>query len=411
MNILMLGWELPPHNSGGLGVACYHLSKALGIRGLAIDFMVPHEPTTQYEHFKVIGATKISAQEVLFGGAGAYGSFCETCESRSCEHSFPTDLRSLQKRYAKFVETYLQKNIPDVIHAHDWLTFEAAILAKKLTSKPLIAHVHATEFDRSGEFEGNPLVHDIEYNGLVFADHIIAVSQTTKDLIVRRYGIPADKISVVHNSLDPTEFEISLDPANSYRYLEEMKKRGFSVVASVGRLTVQKGLRYMLEAAKFTIDKNPKVLFVIAGSGEQRDELIELSAELGISANVLFTDFVRGKQLRDIYKIADVFVMSSVSEPFGLTALEAAQTGTAICLSKQSGVGEVLKDVFRFDYWDTQKLADQLISLTTHQSLLDTMQGNLREDVNRMSWDTTAEKILHIYRKYTQLAAVQEARV
>ena len=403
----MLGWELPPHNSGGLGVACYYLSKALGIKGLAIDFMVPHEPTTQYEHFKVIGTTNISAQDVLISGAGAYGSFCANCESRTCEHSFPTDLRSLQARYTKFVEQYLQKNVPDVIHAHDWLTFEAAILAKKLTSKPLIAHVHATEFDRSGEFDGNPLVHDIEYNGLIFADHIIAVSQATKDLIVHRYGIPADKISVVHNSLDPSEFEVSLDPANSYRYIEEMKRRGFSVVISVGRLTIQKGLRYLLEAAKYTIEANPKVLFVLAGSGEQRNELIELSAELGISANILFTDFVRGKQLRDIYRIGDVFVMSSISEPFGLTALEAAQSGTAICLSKQSGVGEVLKDVFRFDYWDTQKLANQLISLTTHPSLLGTMQHNLHEDVNRMSWDKTADKILHIYQKYTQPVSLE----
>lgn len=407
MNILMLGWELPPHNSGGLGVACYHLTRALGIKGLSIDFMVPHTPTTTYEHFKVIGTSEATPEDVIRGGAGAYGSYCSTCETRMCEHSFPTDLRSLQKRYTQYVEHYLKKRVPDVIHAHDWLTFEAAILAKKLTSKPLIAHVHATEFDRSGEYQGNPLVHDIEYNGLVFADHIIAVSQATKDLIVQRYNIPADKVSVVHNSLDSAEFEISTNTENTYRYLLEMKKRGFSVVVSVGRLTVQKGLHYFLEAAKSTIDNNPKVLFLIAGSGELRDELIEQAASLGISGNILFTGFVRGRELRDTYRVADVFVMSSISEPFGLTALEAAQYGAAVCLTKQSGVSEVLHDVFRFDYWDTQRLADQLVSLTTHASLAKTMQENVQVEASRMSWEATADKVMRIYQKYEQAVAIE----
>lgn len=408
MNILMLGWELPPHNSGGLGVACYYLTRALGIKGMSIDFLLPHRPANTYEHFKVVGTSPLVADEVL-ASAGAYGSFCDACDSRSCEHSLPTDMRSLQRRYIQYVERYVRKKIPDVIHAHDWLTFEAAILAKQLTSKPLIAHVHATEFDRAGHHSGNPLVHDIEYNGLLFADHIIAVSQATKNLIVERYAIPADKISVVHNSLDPQEFEISPQSENTYRYLAEMKKRGFTVVVALGRLTVQKGLTYFLEAARHVVDHNPRVLFLLAGSGELRDELIEQSARLGIAGNILFSGFVRGKAQRDAYGIADVFVMSSVSEPFGITALEAAQQGTAICISKQSGVGEVLTHVLRFDYWDTQRLADQLINLTLHAPLSTALKENVHHEIQSMSWAETADKVLRIYSRYettAQLGAV-----
>jgi len=326
-----------------------------------------------------------------------------------CTHT-DTDIRTLQRRYMAYVEKLVRHKTPDIIHAHDWLTFEAAVLAKQITGKPLIAHVHATEFDRSGEHHGNPIVHDIEYNGLLMADHIIAVSQATKDLIVRRYQIPPDRISVVHNSMNPLDVSAAQNEDNSYIYLEQMKQRGYKVVVSISRLTVQKGLNYLLSAAAAVVERDPKVLFLLAGSGELRDELLEQSANLGIASNVLFSDFVRGKAWRDTYRIADIFVMSSVSEPFGLTALEAAQFGPVICLSKQSGVSEVLSHALKFDYWDTDRLANFILTATSEPALVDSLTTNSRREISHMSWDKAADKIMHLY-THTPRLKLQEMAV
>lgn len=396
MKILMLGWELPPHNSGGLGVACYQLSRALGSLGVDIDFVLPYDAPHNINFMNIIPAMPITAEKLATAG-GAYDSYCYHCESEACEHAAPKDLRAQQERYNKFVENYLLKQNPDVIHAHDWLTFEAGMRAKQRTGKPLVAHVHATEFDRSGEHQGNPLVHDIEYHALHMADRVVAVSQVTKDIIVREYTIPADKVDVVHNSIDPDDFaDVSF--AGSYVYLEEMKKRGYTVVVSLGRLTVQKGLRYLIQAASEVVRVNNKVLFLIAGDGELRNELIELAAELGVAHNIVFTGFVRGQRWRDAYAIGDMFVMPSVSEPFGLTALEAAGTGNAVLLSKQSGAGEVLKSVLKFDFWDTTKLANYILAIAEQPVLRQSLMHNVQGEFAKLSWLSVAQKCHDIYR-------------
>lgn len=395
MKILMLGWELPPHNSGGLGVACYQLSRALSERGAAIDFVLPYDAPHDIEFMKITPAMPVTPEKIANLG-GAYDSFCYHDEAEECDHTTPTDLRGQQERYTRFVEQYLLKQNPDIIHAHDWLTFEAGMRAKQITGKPLIAHVHATEFDRSGEHRGNPLVHDIEYNALHMADRVVAVSQVTKDIIVREYDIPADKVEVVHNSIDPADFA-PVTSTGSYLYLEEMKKRGYKVVVSLGRLTVQKGLRYLIQAAARVLSKNDKVLFVIAGDGELRNELIEQAAELGIAHNIIFTGFLRGQRWRDAYAIGDMFVMPSVSEPFGLTALEAAGTGNAVLLSKQSGAGEVLRSVLKFDFWDTDKLANQILAVAQHDVLRTALIQNAQSEFDRLSWFDVADKCHAMY--------------
>jgi glycosyltransferase involved in cell wall biosynthesis len=396
MKILMLGWELPPHNSGGLGVACYQLSRALAHQGVAIDFVLPYDAPHDIDFMKVTPAMPITAEKLANLG-GAYDSYCYHCESDRCQHTYPKDLRGQQKRYTDFVEKYIEESDADVIHAHDWLTFEAGMRAKQITKKPLIAHIHATEFDRSGEHRGNPLVHDIEYNALHMADRVVAVSQVTKDIVVREYGIPADKVHVVHNSIDPQELtDVSF--AGSYIYLEEMKKRGYKIVVSLGRLTVQKGLRYLIQAAERVISVNDKVLFLIAGDGELRDELIEQSAELGIAHNIIFTGFLRGQRWRDAYAIGDMFVMPSVSEPFGLTALEAAGTGNAVLLSKQSGAGEVLRSVLKFDFWDTEKLANYILAVAEQPVLRNTLMQNVQNEFSRLSWQDVADKCQDLYK-------------
>jgi glycosyltransferase involved in cell wall biosynthesis len=287
---------------------------------------------------------------------------------------------------------------PDVVHAHDWLTFEAGVLAKKNYGLPLVAHVHATEFDRSGMHGGNPVVHAVEYEGLCMADKIIAVSKATKKIIHDKYGIPWDKIDVAYNSLD--EDFVTSDysfKADQYKYIEAMKKQGYTIVSTVGRFTIQKGLSHMMKAAAKAISKEPKLLFVFAGDGEERPELMKLAADLHITNNVIFTGFIRGQRLRDIYQISDVFVMSSVSEPFGLTALEAAHHGNVLILTKQSGVAEVLRSVMEYDFWDEQKLADEIVAVSKSKALKTALQNGVSNEYLKISWDDVAKKCLQVY--------------
>ena len=321
----MLGWELPPHNSGGLGVACYHMSKALAMQGATIDFVVPYTADhSDIDFMTVHSATPLTPLERY--GLGTYDSskLIETSLSEADINDLG-DMRGVQKRYIKFVEGLATVSSFDAIHAHDWLTMEAGMRAKQLTGVPLIVHVHATEFDRSGTEAGNPLVHEIEYQGLMMADRIIAVSNITKSLIMQRYDIPENKIEVIYNAIDVLSYDNTYSyDERTYKYLEALKREGYTIVSTVTRFTVQKGLTHFVRAAARASQKYHKFAFLMAGDGEQRDELIALAAEHGIADKFFFTGFVRGKQWRDAYTVSDIFVMSSVSEPFGLTALEAA---------------------------------------------------------------------------------------
>ncbi|MEZ6330949.1 MAG: glycosyltransferase family 4 protein [Candidatus Saccharimonadales bacterium] len=403
MKVLMLGWELPPHNSGGLGVACYHMCKALSHKGVDIEFIVPYTAPHDDIHFmKVTPATPFNVKEIQKGGM-AYDSFSYIYNDKSIEH---ISIHEQTERYVKAVEGIATLGEFDIIHAHDWLTFRAALRAKEISGKPLITHVHATEFDRAGGKSGNPLVHEIEYMGLMLADKIIAVSQHTKNVITKEYDIPQDKIDVVHNSIDTAIYQ-DLDPHNAYRYLEKMKSHGYRVVANVGRLTVQKGLYNLLLAAKDVVSRSPKTIFLIVGSGEQYQELLQLSADLGIAKNVVFTDFQRGKNLRDAFAIADLFVMPSVSEPFGLTPLEAIGYGTPALVSKQSGVAEVITNCLKVDFWDVQEMANQIHAVVSHDSLRDELHTQGFAEFIKLSWDATAHKLVGAYTQHVQLVGTK----
>lgn len=393
----MLGWELPPHNSGGLGVACYHMSKALALQGAKIDFVVPYQashPATEF--MSILSATTLPP--LARHGHGAYDSASFDDIESSYES---TSMRGVQRQYTKFVEKLFEQTHTtyDAIHAHDWLTMEAGMRAKELSDAPLIVHVHATEFDRSGSEHGNPLVHEIEYQGLIMADRIIAVSHITKAMIVHRYNIPAEKIEVVHNAIDAASFDdgYSYD-MSTYRYLEALRKEGYTIVSTITRFTVQKGLTHFMKATARACEKYDRFAFLFAGDGEQRDELIQLAADLGISDKVFFTGFVRGKQWRDAYSVSDIFVMSSVSEPFGLTALEAAHHGSALIVTKQSGVSEVLHSILRYDFWDTDTLADQLVGVATSPALRESLSENVGKEYARLSWHDVATHCFRIYK-------------
>ncbi|MBR3233026.1 glycosyltransferase family 4 protein [Candidatus Saccharibacteria bacterium] len=403
MKILMLGWELPPHNSGGLGVACLNLSRALTNTGCDIDFVVPYE--AKHENITFMHVLSASHLDPLFRfGIGAYDSdkiedmIIPDVHIPGAISKDQVSIRQIQKTYCDFVEKYLMEFKPDVVHAHDWLTFEAGVLAKKNFGIPLVAHVHATEYDRAGGNGGNPLVHEIEREGLTLADKIIAVSHATKHIIHEKYGIPLDKIDVVYNSLDE-DFLRQAYTLNKeeYKYLENLKTKGYTVVSTVGRFTIQKGLSHLLHAAAKAVRKNPKLIFVFAGDGEEKNELINLAAELGIAKNVIFTGFVRGKQLRDVYELSDIFVMSSISEPFGLTALEAAHHGDVLILTKQSGVAEVVRSSFCYDFWDDDKLANEILAVAKSPALKETLQNSIKNEYRKISWSDVAEKCRKVY--------------
>ena len=394
----MLGWELPPHNSGGLGVACLNLSRALVNEGADIDFVVPY--TAKHPEINFMNVVPAMNLDPLFKcGFGAYDS--KNVSEQILDGKFDgkkLSIRDIQHCYCEFIEDFLKDARPDVVHAHDWLTFEAGVIAKKEYGLPLVAHVHATEFDRSGMHGGNPVVHEVEREGLLMADKIIAVSKATKKIVHDKYGIPWDKIDVAYNSLDEgfVKSKYAFESEN-YKYITAMKRQGYTIVSTVGRFTIQKGLSHMMHAAARAIQKEPKLLFVFAGDGEQRNELMRLAADLRIINNVIFTGFVRGKKLRDIYEISDIFVMSSISEPFGLTALEAAHHGNVLILTKQSGVAEVLHSVMEYDFWDEEKLADEIIAVSRSKTLKNALKSGISHEYRRISWDDVAKKCLSVY--------------
>lgn len=392
MKLLMLGWELPPHNSGGLGVACFHLAKALASRDVDIDFILPYKA----EHPDTDWMTIHSATDIL-PDARSESTFAYT--------GTVDEIRAQQAAYIGYVEQLVRLNPPDVIHAHDWLTMEAGMRAKEISNRPLIVHVHATEFDRSGGGHGSPIISEIEYNGLMMADRIIAVSEITKRVIINKYGIPADKIEVVHNASDTSIFDRYTEDEQTYTYLRALQDEGYTVVSVLTRFTVQKGLTHFLAAAAKATEKYDRLVFLLAGDGEQRDELMMQSAELGISDKVFFTGFVRGTPWRDTYAVSDIFVMSSVSEPFGLTALEAAHHGTALIISNQSGVGEVLNHIFRYDFWDVEKLADQMVAIATSPALAASLKQNVHNEYRRLSWHDVAAKCIGHYQSIRGIAA------
>lgn len=396
----MLGWELPPHNSGGLGIACYQLCKALSEKSVDIEFVLPYQADHDIDFMSVTAANPIGVLKTL-PAAGAYDSHRYVRGNGTVQQlSIHDQLHLYERTVARLAET----REVDIIHAHDWLTFRAGLRVKEQKGCPLILHVHSVESDRAGNSYGNPLVREIEDLSMHMADQIVAVSQLTKNKIIEDYGIPADKIQVVHNSINPHELE-PLDAHNAYRYLELMKSLGYKVVVNVGRLTIQKGLPNLLRAAREVIDREPKTLFLIVGSGEQYYELIELAAELGIGQNVLFADFQRGKRWRDAFAIGDLFVMPSVSEPFGLTPLESIGYGTPAMISKQSGVSEVLRNCLKVDFWDIGKMADEIVAVVRSEALREELQRNAYREYQSLSWSDVGDKMFELYERHARAEA------
>ena len=303
------------------------------------------------------------------------------------DHQYGMDLFGDADRYARIVQALGHKVDFDVIHAHDWLTFRAGVALRQATGKPLICQVHATEFDRSGEHI-NQQVYDIERMGVHHADRIVAVSQLTAEILINRYGADPGKIDVVYNGVDKEEDQ----PAAGVKIEKDDK-----IVLFLGRITMQKGPEYFIRAAKRALEKVENVKFVVAGSGDMARRMIEEAAALGIGHKVLFTGFLRGRDVERVFKMADCFVMPSVSEPFGIVALEAVIHDTPVIISKQSGVSEVLSHALKVDFWDVDDIADKIVAVMRHAPLSETLREHGEFDVRRLTWGDSAAKVVESY--------------
>lgn len=407
MKVLMLGWELPPHHTGGMGIVCYQMCKQLARTGAQIEFVLPYSADFAHISFMSVNPALPDQVETVLGWQAG-----STYDSQYFEYVLSDGstrgvaMSEHQTNYTSYVSRLVELGNYDVIHAHDWLTFRAALAAKHVSGLPLFVHIHSTEYDRSGGNGGNPLVREIEYIGLHLADKIFAVSQATKNTIVREYGIDPTKIEVVHNSLELEPHEMHENNSeNVFGYLTRMKEVGYGVVISAGRLTIQKGLTHLLHAFRLVVNQRPKSLLLIVGPGEQYHELIELSAELGMAENVIFTGHINGtgKPWRDAFRAGNLFVMPSVSEPFGLTPFEALAQKTPALISKQTGVSEILHSVLKVDYWDTEEMANKIVSVLNHPDLEETLAQEGHSELVKQSWQKPVDTVRRHYEKHAAM--------
>lgn len=409
----MFGWEFPPHILGGLGTASYGLTKGMHNCGnMDITFVIPKPYGDEEKGFaNIIGANctpvawrdvnndyvssrigKVMDPQLYFNLRDhiyADFNYMRLNDLGCIEFSgrYPDNLLEEINNYS-VVAGVIARTVPcDVIHSHDWLTYPAGIHAKNVTGKPLVIHVHATDFDRS-RGNVNPTVFGIEKDGMNNADHIITVSELTRRTVIDKYGISPDKVTTVHNAVIP----LSEDLLNIPR-----RERKDKVITFLGRITMQKGPEYYVEAAAKVLQKTKNVRFVMAGSGDMMDAMIRLAAQRNIADRFHFTGFLRGKQVYEMLADSDVYVMPSVSEPFGISPLEAMEMGVPSIISKQSGCAEILTNVIKTDYWDVDAMADAMHALVSYPALHDYLRVKGIEEIHGITWEKAGQKVIDIY--------------
>ena len=390
MKVLMFGWEFPPLSSGGLGTACYGLTKSLSKKGVEITFVLPYSGDIDADFLKIIPAGNVKIRKIssFLQPYMSSQEYMKSLGKKPQPKIYGSTLFEEVARYTLAAEKIAEEEDFDIIHCHDWMTFGAGIRAKKKKGKPLVLHVHATEHDRTGGHQVNQHVYDLERHGIHKADKVIAVSNFTKTKIMDHYGLPSEKIRVVHNAVDFSQ----------HYYDEDFGiKKTDRIVLFLGRITLQKGPDYFVHAAKKVLGHEKNVKFVIAGSGDMEPFIIEKAAELGIADKVLFAGFLNQDDVERAYKMADIYVMPSVSEPFGITALEAMKYKTPSIVSKQSGVSEVVRHCLKVDFWDVDEMSGKIIALLRYKPLHETLKEDGYFEVKRFSWDTPAEKCIQVY--------------
>jgi glycogen(starch) synthase len=416
MKVFMLGWEFPPFISGGLGTACYGLTKAMSGLGTEIIFVLPKagqsshsshvkmlsaegyiktEDCSQLQNVRfktIISSLKPYASCDMHEGCGSQkkDAFTPSWQNNPSEHlsNYGQDIYEQVHRYAnKAAEIATTENF-NIIHAHDWMTYPAGVAVAQISGRPLVAHVHSTEFDRSGE-RVNQVVYDIERQGMHLAHKIIAVSNYTKNIVVDRYGISPDKVEVVYNGVEN----------NNGSCFQTIPRKSDKIVLFLGRITMQKGPEYFITAAKKVLDKIDNVKFVMAGDGDMTHRMIEYAAWLGIGHKIFFTRFLRGADVDKAYQMADLYVMPSVSEPFGISPLEALRHNVPVLISKQSGIAETLKNALKVDFWDIDQMANKIAAVLKYPPLGKTLRENGYTETGKFRWEDSAAKVNKIYRQ------------
>lgn len=435
----MFGWEFPPYIAGGLGTACYGMTRALADRGADVQFVLPclRGATDSSNNFLTMhsasGTPITETDDVRLRMAGSqaweshvrflpissplmpymtpetylealrtfiatgqpdreWASRHESTYSYTLKGGYGPDLMSEVYRYGQLAAVIASREDFDVIHAHDWMTYPAAILAKALTGKPLVVHIHATEFDRSGE-NINDIVGGMERAGLHAADLVVAVSQLTRNIVINRYGVPPEKVKVVYNAVQRPEVEKHYEVPK----LLQQEKR----VLFLGRVTFQKGPEYFIEAAKLVLEKVPNSRFFMAGSGDMLSQLVRRAGQLRIGDRFHFSGFLRGEQVDRMFSLANLYVMPSVSEPFGITPLEAMLYDVPVLVSRQSGVAEILRHALKADFWDVRDMADKICAVLNHEALAKELVHNCRDEMKHIRWGNAADQLLQLYSQVT----------
>ncbi|MDR1667607.1 MAG: glycosyltransferase [Bacteroidales bacterium] len=422
MKVLMFGWEFPPHISGGLGTACYGLTRGLStFPDIELLFVVPKAfgDELQQIHTEIIGANNIPVRmkDVRIAGFlkelstievgvnllpyvdpefyAQYSHFVQEGENRfitsdmngylQFSGGYGKDLMQEIFNYAIVAASISVDHSFDVIHAHDWLCYPAGISAKHVSGKPLIIHVHATDFDRSGG-NVNPVVFNIEKQGMMEADKIITVSNFTRNIVIEKYGIDPSKIVTVYNAVEPVE-----------KRDVGLKRFDEKIVTFLGRITMQKGPEYFIEAAALVLKKMDNVRFVMAGSGDMMHRMIRRAARLNITDKFNFTGFLRSDDVYKMFRLSDVYVMPSISEPFGISPLEAMQSNVPVIISRQSGVAEILHHAVKIDFWDTHAMADAIYGILNYPALHSVFRKQGKQEVDKMKWEFSAKNVRDVY--------------
>jgi glycosyltransferase involved in cell wall biosynthesis len=419
----MFGWEFPPHITGGLGTACYGLTRGLShIKDLEVLFVVPKAYGDEDQStMKLVGANNISIRQqridikkfqkeldyievdshiIPYVDPEDYWKLTKvkvdgekkivhTNEEGKIDFSgkYGTDLMQEISNYALVASVIAKENDFDVIHAHDWLAYPAGIAAKQASGKPLVVHVHATDFDRSGG-SVNPAVYEIEKRGLDAADKVITVSNLTRTIVIEKYGIYPDKVFTVYNAVEPQEEK--KEPIIK-------KNKGEKIVTFLGRITMQKGPEYFIEAAYRVLQKMDNVRFVMAGSGDMMERMIRRAAELKIADKFHFTGFLKGEEVFTMLRMSDLYVMPSVSEPFGISPLEAMQSNVPVLISYQSGVAEILNHAIKTNFWDIDAMADAMYGVLKYPSLSSMFISHGKSEVEALKWEDSALKVKEVY--------------
>ena len=424
MRVLMFGWEFPPHIAGGLGTACYGMTKGLAANDVDVLFVMPSASGDEDQSaVKIINASDVAVDtvtktvdeflgKVQFVHIGTnmipyvdpedFSTMVEEERKRQTEDfrvqygqkykfsgKYGSNLMEEVARYAMVGATIAMqhKDEFDVIHAHDWLTYLAGIGAKKMTGKPLVIHVHATSFDRASDDKIDTRVYDLEKKGMEAADKIMAVSELTRNIVINKYGISPDKVVAVHNAVD----------FSGRQNLDVQRGVNDKVVTFLGRVTYQKGPEYFVEAAAKVLKRCDNVRFVMAGSGDMLNRCIHQVARLGISDRFHFTGFLRGQEVQKMFALSDVYVMPSISEPFGISPLEAMQTNVPSIISKQSGCAEILSYALKTDFWDIDAMADAIYGLLNYPALSSFAAKSGYDEVNALKWTEAAAKVKKVY--------------